>query len=168
MKQVVLPSFTVFGEPRHDCAVRAACAPDNRSRQRPGRRRQSGNTDRRCTERVPTYWISRCEPGWGRCWILQFKAVGQCATGRKGRATDAHTSGERKDIHHERGDQTNWRREVGSFEKELREDWERAVEDAVSPVLKRLSRKIQTDGLIKLTVLNNHDCVTMREAYGRC
>lgn len=71
-------------------------------------------------------------------------------------------------IHHTRGDQANWRREVGSFEKELREAWERAVEDAVSPVMKRLSQKVQTDGLVKLTVLREQDCTTMREAYGRC
>lgn len=71
-------------------------------------------------------------------------------------------------IHHERGDQANWRREVGSFEKELREAWERAVEDAVSPVIKRLSQKVQTDGLIRLTILEAQDCTVMREAYGRC
>ena len=54
MKQLVVPAFTVFGEPRHDCAFRAARAPDNRSRQRPGLRRQSHNTDRhRSTERLP-------------------------------------------------------------------------------------------------------------------
>ena len=51
MKQLAVPSFTVFRKPRHDCAVRAARAPDNCSRQRPGRRRQSDNTDRhRSTE----------------------------------------------------------------------------------------------------------------------
>lgn len=71
-------------------------------------------------------------------------------------------------IHYERGDQANWRREIGSFEKELREAWERAVEGAVSPVIKRLSQKVQTGGLIQLTVLQELDCTTMREAYGRC
>lgn len=71
-------------------------------------------------------------------------------------------------IHHERGDQANWRREVGSFEKELREAWERAVEDAVSPVIKRMAKKVQTDGLIRLTVFQEQDCFDMREAYGRC
>jgi len=56
MKQLAVPAFTVFGEPRHDCAVRAARAPDNRSRQRSGRRRQSDNTDRhRWTKRLRTY-----------------------------------------------------------------------------------------------------------------
>lgn len=71
-------------------------------------------------------------------------------------------------FHHTRGDQANWRREVGSFEKELREAWERAVEEVVSPVMKRLSQKVHTDNLIKITVLQEEDCATMREAYGRC
>jgi len=46
MKQLAVPAFTVFGEPRHDCAFRAARAPVNRSLQRLGRRRQSDYTDR--------------------------------------------------------------------------------------------------------------------------
>ncbi len=71
-------------------------------------------------------------------------------------------------IHHERGDQANWRREVRSFSEQLREAWERAVEDAVSPVIKRLAKKVQTDGLIRLTILQEQDCHDMREAYGRC
>lgn len=71
-------------------------------------------------------------------------------------------------ICHERGEQANWRRKVGSFQKELREAWERAVEDAVSPVIKRMAKKVQTDGLIRLTVLHEKDCLDMREAYGRC
>ncbi len=71
-------------------------------------------------------------------------------------------------IHHERGNQADWRREVGSFEKELREGWERAVEQVVSPVIKRLKTKVYTDGLIQLTILEAEDCETMREAYGRC
>lgn len=39
MKKLAVPAFTVFGEPRYDCAVRAARDPGNRSRKRPGRRR---------------------------------------------------------------------------------------------------------------------------------
>ncbi len=55
MKQLAAPAFTVFGEPRNNCAVRAARAPGNRSRQRSGRRRQSDNTDRhRWTEPLPS------------------------------------------------------------------------------------------------------------------
>jgi energy-coupling factor transporter ATP-binding protein EcfA2 len=52
-------------------------------------------------------------------------------------------------VHHERGDQAKWLREVTSFQDQLRTSWERAVEEAVGPVLRRLSRKVDTTGLIK-------------------
>ena len=34
--------------------------------------------------------------------------------------------------------------------------------------MKRLSQKVQTDGLVKLAVVSEADCATMRDAYGRC
>ncbi|MGK2959512.1 MAG: hypothetical protein ACSLFB_14170 [Acidimicrobiales bacterium] len=71
-------------------------------------------------------------------------------------------------IHHERGDQANWQREIMSFQDQLRTTWERAVEDFVTPVIRRLGRKIDTTGLLKLTVLTTRDCESMREAFGRC
>ena len=71
-------------------------------------------------------------------------------------------------IHHERGDQANWLREVTSFQEQLRTTWERAVEEVVGPVIRRLSRKVDTTGLIRLTVLTGADCTAMREAFGRC
>lgn len=71
-------------------------------------------------------------------------------------------------IHHERGDQAKWLREVTSFQDQLRTTWERAVEEVVGPVIRRLSRKVDTTGLIKLTVLTDGDCTAMREAFGRC
>ena len=71
-------------------------------------------------------------------------------------------------IHHERGDQARWLREVTSFQDQLRTTWERAVEEVVGPVIRRLSRKVDTAGLIKLTVLTDVDCTAMREAFGRC
>ena len=71
-------------------------------------------------------------------------------------------------IHHERGDQARWLREVTSFQDQLRTTWERAVEEAVGPVIRRLSRKVDTTGLIKLTVLTDGDCTAMRLAFGRC
>lgn len=71
-------------------------------------------------------------------------------------------------IHHERGDQAKWLREVTSFQDQLRTTWERAVEEIVGPVIRRLSRKVDTTGLIKLTVLTDADCTAMREAFGRC
>jgi energy-coupling factor transporter ATP-binding protein EcfA2 len=49
-------------------------------------------------------------------------------------------------IHHERGDQAKWMREVISFQNQLRTTWERAVEEVVGPVIRRLSRKIDTTG----------------------
>lgn len=71
-------------------------------------------------------------------------------------------------IHHERGDQAKWLREVTSFQDQLRTSWERAVEEVVGPVIRRLSRKVDTTGLIKLTILTDADCSAMREAFGRC
>lgn len=71
-------------------------------------------------------------------------------------------------VHHERGDQAKWQREITSFQDQLRTTWERAVEDFVTPVIRRLSRKVDTTGLLKLTVLTTDDCVSMREAFGRC
>jgi len=71
-------------------------------------------------------------------------------------------------IHHERGDQAKWLREVTSFQDQLRTTWERGVEEVVGPVIRRLSRKVDTTGLIKLTVLTDADCTAMRDAFGRC
>jgi energy-coupling factor transporter ATP-binding protein EcfA2 len=71
-------------------------------------------------------------------------------------------------IHQERGDQAKWSREVTSFQDQLRSTWERAVEEVVGPVIRRLSRKVDTTGLVKLTVLTDADCIAMRDAFGRC
>lgn len=71
-------------------------------------------------------------------------------------------------IHHERGDQARWLREVTSFQDQLRTAWERAVEEVVGPVIRRLSRKVDTTGLIKLTILTQADCTAVREAFRRC
>lgn len=64
-------------------------------------------------------------------------------------------------IHHERGNQAKWLREVTSFQNQLHTTWERAIEEVVGPVIRRLSRKIDTTGLIKLTVLTGGDCTTI-------
>lgn len=71
-------------------------------------------------------------------------------------------------IHHKRGEQDKWRIEVSSFSVQLRETWERAVEAVVAPVIKRLSRKVDTSGLLSLTVLKEEDCNEMRDAFARC
>lgn len=71
-------------------------------------------------------------------------------------------------IHHEQGNQARWMREVTAFQDQLRTTWERAVEEVVGPVIRRLSRKVDTTGLIRLTVLTEGDCATMRDAFSRC
>jgi energy-coupling factor transporter ATP-binding protein EcfA2 len=70
-------------------------------------------------------------------------------------------------VQFERGQQEEWYRTVKLFKEELRFTWERAVEDVVSVVIKRLSNKVDTKGLSKLTVLTIEDCKVMRAAYGR-
>ena len=54
------------------------------------------------------------------------------------------------------------------LQEQLRTTWERAVEEAVSPVLRRLGNKVSTGGLAKMTAINLADCQTMRDAFGRC
>ena len=71
-------------------------------------------------------------------------------------------------IHHERGNTMEWTMTVSGMHDQLRKGWERAVEEVLSPVIKRLSKKIDTKHLSKVTVLTVEDCRTMRDGYGRC
>jgi len=71
-------------------------------------------------------------------------------------------------ILYETGDHAGWERTVDALQKRLRWTWERAVEEAVGPVIKRLSNKVETKGLAKVTTLTMDDCTEMRKAYGRC
>jgi hypothetical protein len=71
-------------------------------------------------------------------------------------------------IQHERGDQEAWYRTVRALQEQLRTTWERAVEEVVAPVLKRLTNKVDTTGLAKLTTIELNDCQVMRAAFGRC
>jgi AAA domain len=71
-------------------------------------------------------------------------------------------------VQYEKGMQADWSRTVGTLEVDLRNAWERAVEEILSPVLKRFSNKVETKGLQSLTVLTAEDCKRMRDAYGRC
>lgn len=82
--------------------------------------------------------------------------------------TAIETNVANKKIHFERGNQSEWRNTVRSTLEQLRETWERAVEEFVGPVLKRLSHKVDTSKLSRLTVLDVKDCDAMREGYGRC
>lgn len=71
-------------------------------------------------------------------------------------------------IHYEQGKSEEWERTLRSLQESLRTTWERAVEDVVAPVVRRLGNKVSTSGLLKLTVITARDCETMREAFGRC
>lgn len=71
-------------------------------------------------------------------------------------------------ILHDRGEQDKWETTVRSLQEQLRTTWERAVEEIISPVLKRLSNEVNTPGLIKLTAITLADCEAMRAAFGRC
>jgi AAA domain len=71
-------------------------------------------------------------------------------------------------IQYEQGKKADWDTTSRSLLEQLRAAWERAVEDALSPVVKRLANKVDTKNLLKLTVLTKDDCVTMRLAFGRC
>lgn len=71
-------------------------------------------------------------------------------------------------INYENGNHDKWERTVDVLQKRLRWTWERAVEEAISPVFKRMSEKVQTKGLSKVTALMIDDCTGMRAAYGRC
>lgn len=71
-------------------------------------------------------------------------------------------------VHYEKGDTGEWGRAISHFAKELRILWERAVEQAIAPVIKRFKNKVETRALTKLTALKMDDCTKMRAAYGRC
>lgn len=71
-------------------------------------------------------------------------------------------------IRFETGDRVGWEATVDGLQNRLRLTWERAVEDAVGSVVKRLSNKVETKGLAKVTAVTLDDCVEMRRAYGRC
>ena len=75
---------------------------------------------------------------------------------------------DKRRILYESGDHEEWERTVDALQKRLRFTWERAVEEAVGPVIKRLSNKVETRGLAKVTTITFDDCIEMRKAYGRC
>ena len=70
--------------------------------------------------------------------------------------------------HFDQGNHDEWRKSVKSIIGTLRDTWEIAVEEVVGHVFRRLSHKVNTPGLIKLTPISVQDCEVMRNAYGRC
>lgn len=52
--------------------------------------------------------------------------------------------------------------------EQLRETWERAVEEFIGPVFKRLSTKVDFENFGELTVLEIPDCDAMRAGFQAC
>ncbi|MCF6194522.1 MAG: AAA family ATPase, partial [Kangiellaceae bacterium] len=65
-------------------------------------------------------------------------------------------------------DSTNWLITARGIIDSLRQTWETAVEDAISPVLRTFSSKVNTKGFAKLSAIIEEDAVTMRQHYGKC
>ncbi len=72
-----------------------------------------------------------------------------------------------QEIHYDLGDMEKWEQTVDTVVKRLRLTWERAVEDVLAPVFKRMSEKVRTNGLEKVAVITKDDCDTMRQSYER-
>jgi len=73
-----------------------------------------------------------------------------------------------KSILYEKGQQAEWRNTLQGALVQLRDTWERAVEEFIGPVFKRLSTKVDSKNLSKLTVLDIPACDLMREGFGAC
>ena len=71
-------------------------------------------------------------------------------------------------LHYEEGKSAEWEREAKSLARDLREIWELAVEDILSPAIKRFSNKLNTRGIFRVSVLEENDCKHMRDSYKRC
>ena len=50
----------------------------------------------------------------------------------------------------------------------LRQTWETAIEDTISPVLRTFSSKVDTKGFAKLSAITQADAEVMRKHYGEC
>ena len=65
-------------------------------------------------------------------------------------------------------DSTVWLVTARGLIDSLRQTWETAIEDAVSPVLRTFSSKVDTKGFAKLAAITEADAKTMRNHYGIC
>ncbi|QTD57262.1 AAA family ATPase [Parasphingorhabdus cellanae] len=50
----------------------------------------------------------------------------------------------------------------------VRQIWEKAIEDAISPVLRTFQSQVNTKGFKKLSAIELADAITMKECYGHC
>ena len=75
-------------------------------------------------------------------------------------------AGER--YHFDQGNLDEWSKSVKSIASTLRDTWEFAVEEAVGCVIRRLTNKVNTANLVKLTAITVTDCEVMRNGFARC
>lgn len=91
------------------------------------------------------------------------------AQGAHSRVTTMRTHLNNTRIHYDQDpDGTTWLITTRGLINSLRQTWETAVEDAVSPVLRTFSSKVDTKGFAKLSAITLEDAETMRTHYGRC
>lgn len=69
--------------------------------------------------------------------------------------------------HYQEEDHLKWEVAASGLQTQLRITWERAVADAVSPVVERFEPNVNTGGLAKVAALDPDDCRIVRQAYGR-
>lgn len=65
-------------------------------------------------------------------------------------------------------DGTDWLITARGLIDSVRQTWEVAVEDAISPVLRTFSHKVDTKGFAKLSAIELEDAEIMRKQYGQC
>lgn len=70
--------------------------------------------------------------------------------------------------HDQDPDGTSWLITSRGLIDSLRQTWETAVEDAISPVLRTFASKVDTKGFAKLSAITQEDADTMRKHYGQC
>ncbi|MFW6106761.1 MAG: AAA family ATPase [bacterium] len=61
-----------------------------------------------------------------------------------------------------------WQEQAKALCETIRETWELAVEDALSPVFRRFDAKVKPVGLRKVAVLSSSDCDAVEQARQRC
>ena len=69
---------------------------------------------------------------------------------------------------YDNGDHVKWEQTVGALQNQLRSTWERAVEEVLRPVIKRLSSKVNIREFAKVTALTKEDSDKMLQAYRQC
>ncbi|MEQ9452753.1 MAG: AAA family ATPase [Pseudomonadales bacterium] len=65
-------------------------------------------------------------------------------------------------------DGTDWLITARGLIDSLRQTWETAVEDAISPVLRTFSSRVNTKGFARLSAITQEDAEIMRKHYGQC